>query len=370
GNVIIKKQMLYYSYKHYNNSNSRGDHLNVLFNYIESVTGKKPEQLLEESFSLPRHLSMTYDWKFVKILDFECLLLQMHSDRLIIENLLKHLNIFEAKTDKKIVLIFNYLTSEQRARLISNQIPFIVTDIQMYLPFVFLDFRKEATKDAIKKITKFTPSNQLIFLYIFYLNRDIFYSKEIESQCKISAMTVNRTLKLLTKLKIIQMLGTTYSAKYTIIKSRKEMLDIVTPLLINPIRKTIYVEKNLNLPYLLSSGEFALSQLGMLSYNKAEQYAIGSDEFKEIKKNNFYFTEQHDISSFNLMELQVWVYNPDLVRTNMQNNVFYSTDRFIVDILSLYISLINIDDERLQMELEKLLNTLLGEQYDTRHADF
>lgn len=335
--------------------------MNDLFNYIEVVTGKKPEILPEEPLKIPRYLSMSYRWKFVKILNFECILLEVNLDKLVINNLLKHLNIFELKTDKKIVLLFNYLTPEQRARLISNQIPFIVTQMQMYLPFILLDFRKEVTAESGKKITKFTPSNQLIFLYIFYLDKEIFYAKEIENRCKVSAMTVNRTLRILTKLKIIQMIGTTHSAKYKVIKSRREMFETVSKLLINPIRKIIYIDKKLNSSHELATGEFALSKLGMLSYNKIPQYAIDTTKYKEIKKNNNHFTDQYHIDSFNTMELQVWIYNPKLVLDNMQNVDFCNINTFTVDSLSLYMSLTDIEDERLQIELEILLNRVLEE---------
>lgn len=37
--------------------------MNDLFNYIEVVTGKKPEILSEEPLKIPKHLSMSYRMK-------------------------------------------------------------------------------------------------------------------------------------------------------------------------------------------------------------------------------------------------------------------------------------------------------------------
>lgn len=332
--------------------------MDKVLDYIEKVTGKKSEWLPNEKLSVPKYLSMNYEWKFVKILNFDCLLIQVRIERLVIDNLLKHLLAFEAKTERKMIFLFEFLTAEQRARLISKQIPFIVTNIQMYLPFVLLDFRKESIIEE-KKITKFTPSNQLVFLAIFYLERAIFFAKDIEKQCEISAMTVNRALKLLAKLKVIQMIGTTNNTKYKIIKSKREMFETVEHLLINPIRKRFYIETELNDSNRLAAGEYALSKVGMLSYNKIDQYAIDGEEYREIRKKNNYFSDHEDGGLLNKIELQVWFYNPKLVRDYKQNDNFPYNIGFTVDILSLYVSLINIDDERLQIELENLINRLL-----------
>lgn len=348
--------------------------LDELFNYVEQVTGKKPKHLTDEPLNVPRFISMNYKWTFIRILDENCILLEMKGERLVIDNLLKQLTIINKKTEKTIVMLFDYLNSEQRARLIANRIAFIIPNMQMYLPFVFLDFRKEATKVATKNIDKFTPSNQLIFLYVFYSDERVIYAKEIEEHCKVSAMTVNRTLKLLAKLDIIQMIGSKSGAKYEIIQSRMAMFKSVEHLLINPVRFTIYADHNIllyNEP--LAAGEFALDQLGMLSYKKIKQFAIDSDFYKDIKKNYLYLTDldNSDIypNNHELIALQVWMYNPKLVRTNLQLNSFENTNRPLVDELSLYLSLVDIDDDRLQIELEKILNKLLEESHVTRYSD-
>lgn len=271
-------------------------------------------------------------------------------------------------------MLFDYLTSEQRARLISKRIAFIIPNVQTYLPFIFLDFRKEVSKAEIKNVDTFTPSNQLIFLYIFYSNREVLYAKDIEKQCKVSAMTVNRTLKLLTKLKIIQKNGSKSGTRYEVIKSKKEMFHTVKHLLFNPLRFTIYVEEMSLRGRKLAAGEFALEQLGMLSYKKMEQYAIGSDLFKEIKRNDFYLedldSENHYVYSKDLkiIALQVWMYNPELIRNDLQVDLTNILYRNVVDGLSLYLSLVDIDDDRIQIDLENLLNRVLEEPYDTGYT--
>lgn len=320
-----------------------------LLSYIENVTGKKVRFLNENNETkFPRYISNLYSWQTVEILGYKCALINLKYDRLIVENLIKHLKVISEGIEVHPILIFNQLNPEQRERLISNNIPFVVSKSQLFLPFVFMDFRKEVLKG--KEINlQFTPSIQLIFLYVFYHDEEKFIAKDISTFCKVSTMTVNRSLSVLLELGVIEKVGYAKDVFYKKIKPRKEMFKICKESLINPIRKKVNIaQESINMVTKLTpAGEYALSRLGMLTEKATKQYAIDIETYKELKKNNI--VNSIDYLFFNTIELEVWKYDPTLIGGNLELSV---------DWLSLYLSLREEQDERVQIELDILLDRL------------
>lgn len=328
-----------------------GINLKTLDEYIQQITGKKIIYFAEnKNVILPKFMKNLYKWEIVQILEHKCILIKMKSERLVIKNIIIHLKMLQDALHGNPVLIFEGLNPEQRERLIEHKISFIVPQSQLYLPFVFMDFRKEEFENQMS-YEKFTPSTQLVLLYILYKEGNEIFAKEIANFCKLSDMTINRAIRELLNLNVIEKIGNTRkNMSYVKTKSSIEIYNICDKYLINPVRKKFYIYKDYdNFVYkMIATNEYALSKISMLSETRIKQFAINSETYKELKKYLVLHDKYLDMPS--ILEIEVWKYDPLLIKCER-----YET----VDWVSLCEVMKDSSDERVQIEIEKLLNNVL-----------
>lgn len=106
---------------------------------------------------------------------------------------------------------------------------------------------------------------------------------------------------------------------------------------VSPIEQLHYTDALLE--GMMISGVNALASYTMLNEESRQCWAITK---KELKNLNVVTDEQ-----FGENEIQVWKYNPKMLSTEG-----------VVDKLSLYLSLKDNEDERIQIELERLINAM------------
>jgi hypothetical protein len=121
-----------------------------------------------------------------------------------------------------------------------------------------------------------------------------------------------------------------------------EYYDIGSKYLRNPINKVVYLDKvayNMvnNLPV---AGLEALSMLSMLNPPTRPVRAISKKKIRDLE--NYIVTNKDKIADMNLMELQIWDYDPMLLA---KNNT--------VDLVSLAMSLGITTDERVEQAKEE-----------------
>ena len=108
-------------------------------------------------------------------------------------------------------------------------------------------------------------------------------------------------------------------------------------MLVSPIEQIYYTDAPLEGQMI--SGVNALASYTMLNEEPKQCCAISK---KDLKVLNISTDKQ-----FGQNEIQVWKYNPRMFSVSGA-----------VDRLSLYLSLINNEDERIQIELERLINEM------------
>jgi len=128
----------------------------------------------------------------------------------------------------------------------------------------------------------------------------------------------------------------------TFTKNKTELWDKSLPVLRNPIKKKKYInitdyENKEN--ELFVSGFSGLAKYSMLSEDKNNVYAIHSSVYNKLLRNRI--IEEVDKS---MNEIEIWIYNPKILTCTQ-----------IVDPLSLYLSLRNTQDERVESALEELI---------------
>ena len=115
----------------------------------------------------------------------------------------------------------------------------------------------------------------------------------------------------------------------------KELWNKILPYLESPIEKIVYTdEENING---VESGVNALSAYSMINREQQKSFAISKDMLKKISTNKL----------FGKTKLEVWRYAPGLLAGGN-----------VVDPLSLFLSLRDDEDERIQMELDTLIENI------------
>ncbi|MBQ1198552.1 MAG: hypothetical protein IIX47_08140, partial [Spirochaetaceae bacterium] len=228
-----------------------------------------------------------------------------------------------------------------------NHIPFVVTNNQIYLPFMAI-YLQEKNKTIIEAVSQLTPAAQLVFINFFKQN-----SRELAVAClakklQFSEMTTTRVLRQLVATGLFEIKKgsiTNSNLLVTKIKDKKELFNKIEPYLINPVKNFFYIEKEeLKNKELMPSGTTYLSMFSMLGREELETWAFygKSTDFKTATN------ELTDISK--QAKIEIWKYNPKLVCLEGTN-----------DSISVYLSLKNSTDARISKENKKLIIKAIGD---------
>lgn len=248
----------------------------------------------------------------------------------------------ETQTSLPVVFVMETVSAYNRERLIKNKVSFIVPGKQMYLPFLLIDLR-ESFSSPLSAPEFLSPVSQCMVLYHLLkesLNGKT--SREIGEKLSYSAMSVSRAVRELRTCDIIAP-AIRVRDPLTFYPDKKEIWEKLLSAAQNPVSQVVSVQHpNDWFPTLKKAGESALSEYSDLNAPPSPVYAVSAAFFEKIKKNTGHYEKE---PSAGTSTLQIWKYDPAIL-----------ADSETVDPLSLYISMKNIDDERIQSSLEKMLN--------------
>ncbi len=291
--------------------------------------------------TLPVFLRSNYNFYEMTILKTTCILMEITDEIPGINMLQKHIKRIETLTKREIVLLYKEISRYRRKSLIENRISFVVEDGQMYLPFLGLNLKK-APEQVKREVKHFTTSAQLAYLYFLYHKSKVVNMTEFAEMMGLTKMTASRALNDLYHAGLI-----TYEIGGKTGRS-KEYKRIADPdyflkgriYIKSPVKKIVYVKTEPT--GVLTAGLEALAALSMINAPGHPVRAIGKDR---LKKQEVEIIENKDlIHDAHLIELQIWDYDP----TQFSNKSH-------VDLMSLYASLKDENDERIEQALEKVL---------------
>ncbi len=252
------------------------------------------------------------------------------------EQLKRVMEIAEQKLNMRVVFVFDSLKAYNRQRLINRMVNFIVLDKQVFIPSLMIDLKPEP-KTEQKSITKLTTLAQQIILYHLQVKTiNGFTVKEVSKMFNATYITTNRAINGLDQLSIIDLTDEKERKIEFKLKGR-ELWDKVEPLMNTPVSKVLYTDEVIE--GATSAHINALAHYTMINEDANHQYAIYKKEFKELR----IIADKE----FGDNRIEVWKYPP----TQITNSKY-------VDKLSLYLSLRKKNDERIQIELESLINEM------------
>lgn len=290
---------------------------------------------------LPISLRETYSFYETTIVDVSILLIEAirHSPRL--ELIRKHMTQLGKLSGRNVVLYLKEITRHRQKTYIANRIPFIVENGRLYLPFIGMDLAPVTTGVKDKRPV-FTPAAQVAYLYFLYHKDSVLSTGDYAKKLHVTDMTASRALSELhaKSLIVYETGGQTGRSKLYSRISDPEYLRQGRLLLRSPVNKVVYVNK---LPdHTLGAGMEALAAISAINPPGHRIRAISREEYKRQKID--ICEDPGIIDEADLIELQIWAYDPELFG-----------NKGIVDIISLYASLQDAHDERIEKELELLL---------------
>lgn len=251
---------------------------------------------------------------------------------------------------KIVVVVTKELNAIDRKRFIQRGINFIVPGKQLFLPDLLIDL-KEYTSPKKHKQEKLLPSAQYILLYrILHRNENInHYSfKQLAIKFGYTAMAITKAVNDLRHHELCSVEGT--KEKYLVIdKPITTLWHDALPVMVSPLIKTVYTDQLPATLFLYNCNVSALPEYTDIATPRQQYYAIEKNLFHSYLQNNQWVNLNDKEGRYCL---EVWKYNPDKLTTGI-------TESLNVDPLSLYLSLKESKDERIEMALEQIIEKFI-----------
>lgn len=315
--------------------------------YLEEVFEEEINiEFYEEAKKLPLFLNNEYEFYKCRVHGNDCILLKLKSERILIDKIQKHFVKFKEYGNEKLVLIFDDLRSNQRRKLVSARIPFIVPNRQIYLPFICLDF-SEKVNLVLPEAIKFNATSQSVFLYLLNSKDLEVHTKLVSEQLGIAYATANRAIRQMVTAGLIKESGVATRKQYHRI-GKKQLWENGKHFLMNPVQQILYLKelpKDLEVYFTEDS---ALSKKTMLSEPRNPVYAINKKNAVLIDKK--IMLNEYELDGVSFYIIEVWKYDP---------GIFADSD--VVDVFSLFALYTESEDPRIGIEFDELLEEALCE---------
>lgn len=308
--------------------------------YLKKVLGINVEYENNIQIYLPNYLISRYEVKKALLDGQPVFFLYLKTDLEQITAVKKHIWQMKKIESIPVVLVMKQMTFYQRENLIKEKIPFIVENKQIYIPFMGVYLQERCDAEIIER-RELLPSAQMLLLYFIYQNTSEIIASQAAKDLKLTATSISRASKQLEQMELMK---TRKQGIQKIIFSElepRELYETAQEVMVNPVKKCVYIPKDMKPCNLLKSGESALAEYSMLNSPLVGVYATDS-----ITKWNEVMTNRLQNSNLQVA-LELWRYNP--VRLAKGN---------VVDPLSLALSLKNEEDERIEECVEEMLDTL------------
>jgi len=314
------------------------------------VVNRLPEY---EVSKLPMYVNQLYKIYTARLLDTELVLVQLvNANNLSIAQTEKQIRNLNKLFNKTVVLILDHVVSYNRSRLIKKKVNFIVPGKQLFLPGMLVDLKDgDAIKSSLKEKQNLIPSAQVMVLYQI-LGLSEFWDieeksfKEIALKLNYSPMAISKAAGNLQTLDLVTIAG----EKEKYIQFNYDKVKLWDKIEENdfwnyPVFKRVYIDE---LPMGVKTWDCntsALSEYSDMNQSRQNYVAIGRREYNKLNKKNLIINANPTEGNYCL---EVWKYNPGI----LTHTAIFT--KLIVDPLSLYLTLKNTPDERIEMALEQI----------------
>jgi DNA-binding MarR family transcriptional regulator len=289
---------------------------------------------------LPFYITATFKVRETTIYEQRiCLLIAENSETILPpDRLFKQMAFVRQKVGFPVVYVFEKVISYNINRMIQKGINFVIPGKQLFIPALVMDLRT-TPQTFPQNAVRFTPLAQ--FLILYHLQKEglsNYTAKQLTDKFSQPYRSISRAVNNLSEFGICNLTGG--KEKYVQFTAKgKKLWKLAQAFFQNPVERILFTDKALGEKQACISNINALSHFTMINDENKRYYAIGKNDTKNID------VETNRCGGDNIIEL--WRYNPYPL----------SNDGF-VDKLSLFLLLKQDTDERIQSELEKMINQM------------
>lgn len=313
--------------------------------YLGEVTGLKVSIRAADIGDLPLYLTQRYALYRLTVAGTTLLAVCLRPDHEFKPvQFKKDLRQFTAEDMDSVCVIAETLASYVRKRMIEQGIPFVVPGVQMYLPQLGLAMRARAGKKRSTQVDSLSPATQslLICWLIGYLKLPA-TPLSLAASLNYSTMTMSRALSELAAVNIGEVVRKGRERLLNIETERRDIWQDALPLMRNPVTRVRRIRiADLEQVDLLPAGLSALAQRTMLGEPETPEYAVSSGVWQHLESKKI---ETIPIEEPGTCMLQIWRYDPFPLQTDG-----------MVDPFSLFLSLQEDKDERIEYALEEMMD--------------
>jgi len=260
----------------------------------------------------------------------------------------KHLEMAKQHWKGEVIYVPQTITSSNRTRLIQQGVPFIVPGTQLYLPHLGMDLREHFKRLAMPPGKTFSPATQIIVLdALIHGSKETLNGIQLGEKFNCSLMTITRAMNELeeTGVATVQTQGRERKLKFDLPK--KDLWEKAQLYLRDPVKMsdTIFEKNAASNPRYVEAGLTALAHYSNLAEPQEKTYATDINPTMLAKTREEHLYPNWDPNQRNYLE--VWSYFPQS---------FFTEKR--VDPFSLYLSLRDNQDERIQTALEEMMGKI------------
>ena len=257
-----------------------------------------------------------------------------------VEVLKKQIARIQKNENLPVVLVLNELSFRQKEYLIREKIPFIVEGRQIYLPFMALYLQERCNAEK-KPREEILPSAQMLLLHFIYGGAQELSTSQAAKDLELTPTSISRASRQLEEMGLLHIRKAGVQRILYSEDSPKMLFQKTGDTLLNPVKRTVYIPKELVGTELLESGYSALAEYSMLNTPNVRCYAAEKiSQWKDVMTNSLQNSQVQ-------VAVEMWRYNPR--KLSMRN---------AVDELSLALALREDADERVEEAVEEMLNEL------------
>lgn len=319
-----------------------------LTDYLESITGLPPDlqrDAVNRARGLPLFLRDRYALRSLRIFGRKCLLALESPDW---EpgspaEYSNHAQALQGALGEPVAIVIPGIPSYARNRMVQAGVPFIVPGSQLFLPSMMVDLRERFSSPPVSPGKRLTPATQCILLY--HLLREPLTGlplRAIAEKVGYSAMNLSRAKDELEAAELCQTGRQGRAVVMEFGEKGRDLWDKALPLLSSPVQKAYWVDwPQVGYPA-VPAGLTALSHRSMIEDDRVPTYALPQETYRaNLEKGLFRGCPGPGEAN---VQIEAWRYNPLLLGS--ENGV---------DPLSLILSLRDSADERVQQQLETLI---------------
>jgi DNA-binding MarR family transcriptional regulator len=254
------------------------------------------------------------------------------------------MDLLRAAMGTDVALVLPRIPTHVRNRLVQRGVPFIVPGRQMFLPFLAIDLRERDHRPFRGQREALTAAAQAVLLgHLLGKSMQDRPLGELAVMLGYSPMTLSKVADELEAKGLCEVVREGKTRRLGFLDAGRTLWERALPILANPVRARQWVRRwEPGRAGKVAAGLTALERYGSIADDRIPTFALWRNDVRTgLERGDIVACDVPDDAA---AAIECWTYDPARL-----------ADGDCVDRLSLYLSLRNAPDERVQKELRALL---------------